>query len=300
MLKSRLTLLLAAVGLSCALAGASAAAHALSLEQEGAANDSSALAKRLSSRLPAQRREAAEELARAAAPEHRRLLEGYRVQESDARVRVAMDWALYRMGKGEALFAVVRALDSKQVEQAVAYLKQIEGPDPLYIFLNRVNGNTRIRLLEVLAADRQRRDARRDQALHRIARPRHRRRRQVRRARNHHPPRRDPRRRAEAPAPHRQRHGVRAVTATKAKGGKVKRRRGRRSDLLFLPLRLLTFPPFPPIIFRCTETSALFSNSSNARKTSPSSTRRLTLTSNSRKSTGASSRRAAPRCCSAE
>ena len=151
MLKTRLTLLLAAVGLICALAGASAAAHAISFTQEGAANDSSALAKRLSSRLPAQRREAAEELARAAAPEHRRLLEVYRVQESDARVRVAMDWALYRMGKGEALFAVVRALDSKQVEQAVAYLKQIEGPDPLYIFLNRVNGNTRIRLLEVLA-----------------------------------------------------------------------------------------------------------------------------------------------------
>ncbi len=98
------------------------------------------------------RREAAEELARAAAAEHRRLLEGYRVQESDARVRVAMDWALYRMGKSEALFAVVRALDSKQVEQAVSYLKQIEGPDPLYIFLERVNGNTLVRLLEVLAA----------------------------------------------------------------------------------------------------------------------------------------------------
>ncbi len=129
----------------------SAVVLVFSFAETFAQTDSTALAKRLSSRLPAQRREAAEELARAAAPEHRRLLEGYRVQESDARVRVAMDWALYRMGKGEALFAVVRALDSKQVEQAVAYLKQIEGPDPLYIFLNRVNGNTRIRLLEVLA-----------------------------------------------------------------------------------------------------------------------------------------------------
>ena len=151
MSKTRLTFLLAVIVPVCLCVAATAAAGAVSFEQEGAATDSSALAKRLSSRLPAQRREAAEELARAAAPEHRRLLEGYRVQESDARVRVAMDWALYRMGKGEALFAVVRALDSKQVEQAVAYLKEIEGPDPLYIFHNRVNGNTRIRLLEVLA-----------------------------------------------------------------------------------------------------------------------------------------------------
>lgn len=145
MSKSRLTSLLLVVVIGCALVAPSAV-------ETRAQTDSSALAKRLSSRLPAQRREAAEELARAAAPEHRRLLEGYRMQESDARVRVAMDWALYRMGKGEALFAVVRALDSKQVEQAVGYLKQIEGPDPLYIFLDRVNGITLVRLLEVLAA----------------------------------------------------------------------------------------------------------------------------------------------------
>ncbi len=113
--------------------------------------DSSAVVKRLSSRIPAQRREAAEELARSAASEYRRLLDGYRVQEKDARVRVAMDWALYRLGKNEALFSVVRALDSKQSDQAVEYLNGIEGPEPLYLFLNRVNGNTLIRLLEVLA-----------------------------------------------------------------------------------------------------------------------------------------------------
>jgi hypothetical protein len=64
-----------------------------------------------------------------------------------------LDWALYRMGKNEALFEVVGALDSKKsAEQAVGYLKQIESPDPLYVFLGRVNGNTQIRLLEVLAS----------------------------------------------------------------------------------------------------------------------------------------------------
>ena len=117
------------------------------------AADSASVARRLSSRNPLERREAAEELARTAAAEHRRLAEGYRAQEKDARVRVALDWALYRMGKNEALFGVVDALDSKKTaEQAVGYLKQIEAPDPLYVFLGRVNGNTEMRLLEVLAS----------------------------------------------------------------------------------------------------------------------------------------------------
>src|SRR5919202_1723584 len=71
----------------------------------------------------------------------------------DERVRLALDWALYRMGKGESLYPLVRALDEKKyATQVVAYLKQLEGPEPLYVFLERVNGNTRIRLLEVLAA----------------------------------------------------------------------------------------------------------------------------------------------------
>jgi hypothetical protein len=115
--------------------------------------DSSAVARKLSSRSPLERRAAAEELARLAAVEHRRLAEGYRVQEKDARVKLALDWALYRMGKNDTLFQLVGALDEKkQAEQSVGYLKQLEGPEPLYVFLGRVNGNTQIRLLEVLAA----------------------------------------------------------------------------------------------------------------------------------------------------
>jgi hypothetical protein len=92
-------------------------------------------------------------LARLAAVEHRRLAEGYRAQEKDSRVKLALDWALYRMGKNETLFELVGALDEKsRAEQAVAYLKQLEGPEPLYVFLGRVNGHTQARLLEVLAA----------------------------------------------------------------------------------------------------------------------------------------------------
>ena len=115
--------------------------------------DSAAVARKLSSRSPFERRKAAEELARLAAVEHLRLAEGYRAQERDSRVKLALDWALYRMGKNETLFQLVDALDEKkQAEQAVAYLKQPEGPEPLYVFLGRVNGLTQVRLLEVLAA----------------------------------------------------------------------------------------------------------------------------------------------------
>src|SRR5215211_1981940 len=100
------------------------------------AQDSSTVARKLSSRVASERRAAAEELARLAAVEHRRLVEGFRVQEKDARVKLALDWALYRMGKNETLFQLVDALDEKkQAEQSVGYLKQLEGPEPLYVFL---------------------------------------------------------------------------------------------------------------------------------------------------------------------
>ena len=116
-----------------------------------AAKSSADVARRLSSRNPLQRREAAEDLARAAAVEHLRLVEGYRLQEKDEHVRLALDWALYRMGRSQALFPLVDALDTSRAEQAVQYLSGLDGPTPLYIFLDRVNGKTQIRLLEVLA-----------------------------------------------------------------------------------------------------------------------------------------------------
>jgi hypothetical protein len=120
-------------------------------ETEGAAQSSARVAGRLASRDPLERQHAAEELARMGAMEQQRLVSGYRLQEKDARVRLALDWALYRMGKTETLFAIVRNLDSSRRNQAANYLTQLEGPEPLYIFLERVNDNTKIRLLEVLA-----------------------------------------------------------------------------------------------------------------------------------------------------
>jgi HEAT repeat protein len=97
------------------------------------------------------RQRAAEEIARLAATDKRKLVEGYRLEEKNERVRLALDWALYRLGKPEALFNVIRALDSNRYNQAQAYLSQIDTPDPLHPFLTRVNGLTLARLIETLA-----------------------------------------------------------------------------------------------------------------------------------------------------
>lgn len=104
----------------------------------------------LASREPFVRQQAAEELARRADTEHLKLVEGYRLQEKNARVKVALDWALYRMGKDESLFALVRALDSSQADQAASYLNQLDSPQPLYIFLGRTKRVAQVRLLELL------------------------------------------------------------------------------------------------------------------------------------------------------
>ena len=116
-----------------------------------ARTDVNALIRQLTERDPLIRQRAAEDLARVAAPAWRRLVEGYRLQEKNARVRLALDWALYRMGKTHALFAVVRDLDSNRWNQSEAYLAELETPRPLYALLPQVNGNTQIKLLEALA-----------------------------------------------------------------------------------------------------------------------------------------------------
>jgi hypothetical protein len=113
--------------------------------------DVSVLMRRLTDRDAFVRQRSAEELARVADPKQRKLVEGYRLQEKHPRVRLALDWALYRMGKADALYTVVRDLDSTRYNQSEAYLAELETPEPLYAILPRVNGNTQIKLLEALA-----------------------------------------------------------------------------------------------------------------------------------------------------
>jgi HEAT repeat protein len=110
-------------------------------------------AKQLGSSDPLVRQRSAEALARLAATDQRKLVEGYQLQENNKEVRLALDWALYRMGRSEMLYRIVDDLDSGRQEQAVGYLSELESPDVLYPFLKRTNNAPRINagLLKALA-----------------------------------------------------------------------------------------------------------------------------------------------------
>src|SRR5215204_489825 len=110
-------------------------------------------AKQLGSTDPLVRQRSAEALARLAATDQRKLVEGYQLQETNKEVRLALEWALYRMGKAEALYRIVNDLDSGRQEQAIGYLSELESPDVLYPFLKRANNAPRINagLIKALA-----------------------------------------------------------------------------------------------------------------------------------------------------
>jgi hypothetical protein len=118
-----------------------------------ARSNSAEFAKQLGSTDPLLRQRSAEALARLAAVEHRKLVEGYQLQEKNKEVRLALDWALYRMGRSEALYRVVHDLDSARQDQAIGYLAELESPDLLYPFLNREKNRPRVTagLLKALA-----------------------------------------------------------------------------------------------------------------------------------------------------
>lgn len=99
--------------------------------------DAGAIASRLGSPDAFERQKAAEALATLAAVSQKKLIDGYRVQEKDKKVRLALDWALYRIGKQEALYEIVMELDSGRHDQAVGYLSQLDTPAPLNDILKR-------------------------------------------------------------------------------------------------------------------------------------------------------------------
>lgn len=110
-------------------------------------------AKQLGSADANVRRRSAEALAQLASTDQRKLVEGYQLQEGNKEVRLALDWALYRMGRGEMLYRIVDELDSGRQDQAIGYLTQLESPDLLYPFLRKTTNAPRINagLLKALA-----------------------------------------------------------------------------------------------------------------------------------------------------
>jgi HEAT repeat protein len=128
------------------LAIASAASAQTTVPSDGvdARSDPTDFAQQLGSTDPNVRRRSAEALARLAATDQRKLVEGYQLQEPNKEVRLALNWALYRMGREEALYRIVKDLDSDRQDQAIGYLAELETPDLLYPFLKKTNNPPRI------------------------------------------------------------------------------------------------------------------------------------------------------------
>jgi HEAT repeat protein len=102
------------------------------------------LAQQLGNADPLMRQRSAEALARLAATDQRKVVEGYQLQEKNKEVRLALDWALYRMGKWELLYRIVHELDSGRQDQAIGYLSELESPDLLYSFFKKANNPPRV------------------------------------------------------------------------------------------------------------------------------------------------------------
>ena len=111
------------------------------------------LARQLGNADPLVRQKSAEALARLAATDQKKIVEGYQLQEKNKEVRLALDWALYRMGHSEALFRIVKELDSGRQVQAVGYLSQLDSPELLYPYLQKSNNPSRLNagLMKALA-----------------------------------------------------------------------------------------------------------------------------------------------------
>lgn len=144
---------LALILLLVSLASATSAQTTVPADGVDARSNPAEFSKQLGSTDPNVRRRSAEALARLAATDQRKLVEGYQLQESNKEVRLALDWALYRMGHEEALYRIVKDLDSGRQDQAVGYLSELDSPDLLYPFLKKTNNPPRINagLLKALA-----------------------------------------------------------------------------------------------------------------------------------------------------
>src|SRR5215211_5570607 len=111
--------------------GASSQAQQAPIDGVDARSNPADFAKQLGSTDPLLRQRSAEALAKLAAADQRKLVEGYQLQEKNKEVLLALNWALYRMGKAEALYRVVDDLDSGRQQQAAVYLSELESPDVL-------------------------------------------------------------------------------------------------------------------------------------------------------------------------
>jgi HEAT repeat protein len=140
------------LSLLLALAGSCAFAQTAPAEEVDARTDTAALGRDLGNADPAVRQRAAEALARLSATDQKKLIEGYYLQEKNKSVRLALEWASYRIGKEDALYRIIRDLDSSRHDQSVGYLAQLDTPATLYPFLHRTDNHPKmiVGLIEAL------------------------------------------------------------------------------------------------------------------------------------------------------
>ena len=141
MKKMRLLFVLLSIVL---MAIATQAQTPIDIDGVDARSSSAEFAKQLGSADALLRQRSAEALARLASTDQRKLVEGYQLQEKNKEVRLALDWALYRMGRAELLYRIVDELDSGRQDQAIGYLSELESPDLLYPFLKKSNNTPRV------------------------------------------------------------------------------------------------------------------------------------------------------------
>ena len=121
-----------------------AAAQTVPADGIDARADTAELGRQLGNPDPLLRQRAAEALAQLAATDQRKLIEGYYLQEKNKSVRLALEWASFRIGKQDALYRIVRDLDSSRHDQAVGYLARLDSPDLLYPYLERESNKPKI------------------------------------------------------------------------------------------------------------------------------------------------------------
>jgi HEAT repeat protein len=120
------------------------AAQTAPIDGVDARADTAELGRQLGSPDPLVRQRAAEAIAQLAATDQRKLIEGYYLQEKNKTVRLALEWASYRIGKEDALYRIVRDLDSSRHDQAVGYLGQLDTPEVLYPYLERESNKPKV------------------------------------------------------------------------------------------------------------------------------------------------------------
>jgi HEAT repeat protein len=70
--------------------------------------------------------------------------------ETDAEVRLAQHWALYKMGSRPSIQYIVKELDGDHDEQVRQYLLEIDNPGDLYPYIKSSDSRIRRRVIEVL------------------------------------------------------------------------------------------------------------------------------------------------------